>query len=74
MQVPHHLGVVPDAIIIKSLTTQSWNVFFPNALGADKGLQLDNTGAQGGPFFSTHLSDDMPTTSCLLYTSDAADE
>ncbi len=65
MQVPHHLGVVPDAIFIKSLTTQSWNCFFPNALGADKGLQLDNTGAQGGPFYSTHLSDDMPTTSVV---------
>ena len=72
MQVPHHLGVVPDAIIIKSLTTQSWNVFFPNALGADKGLQLDNTGAQGGPFFSTHLSDDMPTTSVVKLGNGAA--
>jgi hypothetical protein len=72
MQVPHHLGVVPDAIFIKSLTVQSWNCFFPNALGADKGLQLNNTGAQDGPFYSTHLSDTMPTTSLVTLGNGAA--
>ena len=72
MQVPHHLGVVPDAIFIKSLTTQSWNCFFPNAIGADKGLQLDNSGPWGGPFHSTHLSDDMPTTSVVKLGNGAA--
>jgi hypothetical protein len=65
MQVPHHLGVVPDAIFIKSLTIASWQVFLPNAITAEKSLQLDNTGAQGGPYYSTHLSDTMPTTSLV---------
>ena len=65
MQVPHHLGVVPDAIFIKSLTTASWQVFLPNAITAEHSLQLDNTGAQGGPYYSTHLSDTMPTTSLV---------
>ena len=63
LQIPHHLGVVPDAIFIKSLTVQSWNCFFPNtSLGATKGLQLDNDGAEGTV---SHLNNTMPTTSVV---------
>ena len=62
-QIPHHLGVVPDAIFIKSLTSQSWNCFFPNtSLGATKGLQLDNTGAANTV---SHLNNTMPSTSVV---------
>jgi len=69
--IPHHLGVIPDAIFIKNLTLNSWNCFFPNVLGADAGLQLDNNGAEGGPFYSTHLSDEMPTSSVVQLGSGA---
>jgi len=62
-QIPHHLGVVPDMIWIKNLTTQSWNCFFPNtSLGATKGLQLDNGGPQGTV---SHLNNTMPSTSVV---------
>jgi len=62
-QIPHHLGVVPDMIWIKNLTTQSWNCFFPNtSLGATKGLQLDNGGPQGT---ISHLNNTMPSTSVV---------
>jgi len=68
-QIPHRLGVVPDAIWIKNLTTQSWNCFFPNtSMGATKGLQLDNTGAQGTV---SHLNNTMPSTSVVTLGSGA---
>ena len=45
-QIPHRLGVVPDAIFIKNLETSSWNCWFPNtSMGGTKMMQLDNTGA-----------------------------
>jgi len=70
LQIPHHLGVVPDAIFIKSLTVQSWNCFFPNtSLGATKGLQLDNTGAEGTV---SHLNNTMPSTSVVTLGTGAA--
>jgi len=68
-QIPHHLSAVPDAIFIKSLTSQSWNCFFPNtSMGATKGLQLDNTGAQGTV---GHLNNTMPSTSVVTLGSGA---
>ena len=68
-QIPHHLGVVPDMIWIKNLTTQSWNCFFPNtSLGATKGLQLDNGGAQGTV---SHLNNTMPSTSVVTLSTGA---
>jgi len=62
-QIPHRLGVVPDMIWIKNITTQSWNCFFPNtSMGATKGLQLDNGGAQGTV---SHLNNTMPTSTVV---------
>ena len=70
-QIPHHLGVVPDAIFIKNLTVQSWQCFFPNvsSMGATKGLQLDNTGAANTVSW---INDTMPTTSVVYLSAGAA--
>jgi len=68
--VGHGLGGVPDALIFKSLTTQSWNCFFPNtSMGATKGLQLDNSGGQNSV---AYMNNTMPTSSVFSLGSNQA--
>ena len=69
-QIPHRLGVVPDAIFIKNITTQSWNCWFPNtSMGGTKMMQLDNT---GGASTQSWLNSKMPTTSVVELEAGAA--
>ena len=68
--VGHGLGAIPDAMFWKSLTTQSWNCFFPNtSMGATKGLQLDNSGAQGTV---ANMNNTMPTSSVFSLGANGA--
>ena len=69
-QIPHRLGVVPDAIWIKNITTQSWNCWFPNtSMGGTKMMQLDNTGAASS---QSWINNKMPTTSVVELEAGAA--
>ena len=46
--IPHHLGVVPKMIIVKSISaTQSWIVLPPTADGYNKDMKLEDTSALG---------------------------
>ena len=66
----HGLGAVPDTIWFKSLTTQSWNCFFPNTfMGGTKGMQVDNEGAAADV---THMNNTMPTSSVITLGANQA--
>ena len=46
--IPHHLGVVPKMIIVKSISAaQSWIVLPPTADGYNKDMKLEDTSALG---------------------------
>tara|TARA_B110000285_G_C14990319_1_gene545973 strand:- start:15 stop:956 length:942 start_codon:yes stop_codon:yes gene_type:complete len=69
-QVPHHLGVVPDMIWIRNITTQSWNCWWPNTqMGATKMMQLDNGGAASAQQW---INNTMPTTAHIELEAGAA--
>ena len=69
-QIPHRLGVVPDMIWIKNITTQSWNCWFPNtSMGGTKMMQLDNTGAASTQQW---LNSKMPTSTVVELEAGAA--
>ena len=69
-QVPHHLGVVPDMIWIRNLTTQSWNCWWPNtSQGATKVLQLDNGSATSS---QSWINNTMPTATVVELEAGAA--
>ena len=69
-QVPHHLGVVPDMIWIRNLTTQSWNCWWPNtSQGATKVLQLDNGSATSA---QSWINNTMPTATVVELEAGAA--
>ena len=66
----HGLGAVPDTIWFKSLTTQSWNCFFPNTfMGGTKGMQVDNEGAAADV---THMNNTMPTSTVITLGANQA--
>ena len=69
-QIPHRLGVVPDMIWIKNITTQSWNCWWPNtSLGATTQVQLDNGSAQSD---QSWINNTMPTASVVELEAGAA--
>ena len=66
----HGLGAVPDTIWFKSLTTQSWNCFFPNTfMGGTKVMQVDN---QSAATDATHMNNTMPTSTVITLGANQA--
>tara|TARA_R110002073_G_scaffold9899_2_gene49115 strand:+ start:214 stop:966 length:753 start_codon:yes stop_codon:yes gene_type:complete len=69
-QIPHRLGVVPDMLWIKNITTQSWNCWWPNTqMGATKMMQLDHGGAQSE---ISWINNTMPTSTVVELEAGAA--
>ena len=63
--IPHHLGVAPEIVIVKNLTSHAWEIYHPRS--ADSGIQYSNdwSGAENfGVWASTH-----PTTSVVTVSA-----
>ena len=63
-QIPHHLGVAPDIVTIKNLTSHAWEIYLrPFAFTRSAQFNNDWTGSNNGVFNDTHPTSSVVTIS-----------